>query len=198
MEYSNYCAEVMNSSLFEWNAQSWQWDYSPPFGSLVTITDGEKKLFGIVYKAETGSIDPVHQPYPHQKNIDELLSEYPHIFEFLRTTFSCIVVGYTDKGNLRSVLAPTPAKIHSFVGIALPEDEDIFFRSADFFYLLSGNPIVSGIFDELLLALISHYYTDSRNTERLNLLLNRYTTTFGHDYKRLAAFINRISTLIAH
>ncbi len=93
-------AEVIESSLHGWLAQSWQWDTFPSFGSIVTIQGKKRTHFGIVHQIQTGSMDPVRYPFPYQKTEEELLKEQPQIFEFLKTTFSCLIIGYQEKGSI--------------------------------------------------------------------------------------------------
>src|SRR5438105_1903017 len=108
-------AEIIESSLQGWVAQSWQWDYFPPFGSLVSVEQGKRTYIGLVHQVKTGSIDPVRAPFAYQKTEAELLRDQPQIFEFLKTTFSCLSLGYQEDGKLFYTLAPEPTKIHTFV-----------------------------------------------------------------------------------
>ena len=75
-------AEVIESSLHTWLAQSWQWDETPTFGSLVTVTTPKWTLFGLVATVQTGSLDSMRHPFPYKKTHEELLTEQPQIFEF--------------------------------------------------------------------------------------------------------------------
>ena len=93
---SVYFAEIIESSLSMWTAQCWQWNHSPVFGSIVQTKTLKRTIFGIVYKIETGSIDPIRQPFIYKKTEEELLKEQPQIFEFIRTTFSCLTIGYFE------------------------------------------------------------------------------------------------------
>src|SRR5688500_18584413 len=115
MKRENCFAEVIESSLTGWLAQSWSWDTFPNFGSFVAIETKNRTVFGIVHQVQTGSMDPVRYPFPYQKTEEELLREQPQIFEFLKTTFSCITIGYQEKRIFSYLIAPEPPKIHSFV-----------------------------------------------------------------------------------
>ena len=106
-------AEVIESSLQGWLAQSWNWNCFPAFGSLVTIETKKRQLFGIVHQIQTGSMDPMRHPFPYQKTEEELLQEQPQIFEFLKTTFSCLTLGYSERERIIYLLAPEPPQIHS-------------------------------------------------------------------------------------
>ena len=112
------CAEIIESSLSTWLAQSWEWRTSPAFGSLVVVEHKPYTHFGIVHQIQTGSMDPVRYPFAYQKTEEELLREQPQIFEFLKTTFSCVFMGYQEKGTIFYQLPPEPPRIHAFVALA--------------------------------------------------------------------------------
>jgi hypothetical protein len=69
-----YFAEVVESSLQSFTAQTWQWDNFPAFGSLVCVQGKQRTLFGIVYQVQTGSMDPSRYPFPYQKRKKNYLS----------------------------------------------------------------------------------------------------------------------------
>ena len=95
--------------------KAWLWDTFPEFGSFVAIEGKKRTIFGIVHQVQTGSMDPVRYPFPYQKTEEELLKEQPQIFEFLKTTFSCIAIGYQEKSSISYLIAPEPPKIHAFI-----------------------------------------------------------------------------------
>ena len=76
-------AEVIESSLNSFTAQSWQWDKFPAFGSLVQIKNGLSTIYAIVHQVQTGSMDPQRTPFTYQKTQEELMAEQPQIFAFL-------------------------------------------------------------------------------------------------------------------
>ncbi len=184
-------AEVIESSLQGWTAQSWQWNTIPEFGSLVAITTKNRTLFGVIYQSKTGSIDSNHYPFAYKKTEEELLLEQPHIFDFLQTTFSCILVGFNENGKMIYRTAPEPAPIHGFIIKALAEDERLFFKSEHYLHLLFGASDYCNI-DELLLALL-HYMkrNDMVNEHSLSLFLDTFSILIGNDYKRLKLFLQR-------
>jgi len=67
MKHTNHFAEVIESSIAGFLAQSWQWDNFPTFGSLVIIKEKRRTLFGIVHQVQTGSMDPMRYPFTYQK-----------------------------------------------------------------------------------------------------------------------------------
>lgn len=209
-------AEIIESSLQGWVAQTWQWDNFPPFGSLVSVEQGSRIYIGLVHQVKTGSIDPVRAPFAYQKTEQELLQEQPQIFEFLKTTFSCLSLGYLEKegylekksylekggspegGKLFYTLAPEPTKIHAFVTPASAQLSTQFYSSPDYLHLLFGFAHQIENIDELLLALL-------KNKAQLQLLtvahLERFMATYalltGNDYRRIKLFLQRVQRLSA-
>lgn len=192
-----FFGEVVESSLREWVAQSWQWNKFPEFGSIVAIEDKEVNLFGIVHHIQTGSIDSNRQPFTYQKTEEELLQEQPQIFELLKTNFSCLVLGYQENGSFFNMYAPKPAKIHSFVRQAtLPEIQHAF-KSSQYLQLIFSQSGTISSLDELLLALL-------KNLTTLNIMQNdnfeEFIQTFSlltkNDYCRLKLFLQRIEPIL--
>lgn len=167
----------------------------PQFGSLVVVENGPKPIFGVVYQIQTGSMDPVRYPFPYQKTHEELLAEQPQIFEFLKTTFSCLSLGYQEKGRIRYLMPPEPPKIHSFLRLANEEENKLFFAQNRYLPLLFGysSPIP---IDELLLALLKGQNDlKTLKNDRLQDFIQSYSLHTGHDYRRLKLFLQRIENL---
>ena len=183
-------AEVIESSLDGWLAQSWQWDQFPSFASLVTVAQTERTLVGIVHQVKTGSMDPMRYPFPYQKTEEELLKEQPQIFEFLKTSFSCLTIGYYEKGHMYYQLTPKPAKIHAFVEPIEDELSKRFLSSERYLHSLFsiGNQI--GNIDELLLALIRN---QQPSPEKITKFMQVYSLLTGNDYRRIKLFLQRMS-----
>ncbi len=189
-------AEIIESSLQEFTAQCWQWDRIPHFGSLVTVTTKRRTLFGIVHSIKTGSMDPLRYPFPYKKTEEELLREQPQIFEFLKTNFTCLGLGYSEQGKLFYLTSPEPPKIHAFVQEATKEQYQQFFSNEHYLHLLFSHQTL-GSLDELLLACL-------KNLNELNLLTPEKTATFietfalltGNDYRRLKLFLQRANPII--
>lgn len=184
-------AEVIESSLQGWVAQSWEWDKVPEFGSLVTVTTKKRILFGLVYKSQTSSLDDNRYPFAYKKTEEELRLEQPHIFDFLHTTFSCLLVGYSENNRIIYRTAPEPPSIHSFIFEANHELTEQFFKSEQYLHLIFGASDIGKI-DELLLAL---FYTMKRNKvlyeQALPLFLDTFSVLIGNDYRRLKLFLQR-------
>jgi len=187
-------AEIIESSLDSFLAQCWQWDNFPKFGSLVQVENDELTILGCVVAIQTGSMDPMRYPFPHQKTLDELKIEQPQIFEFLKTTFTVKVLGYKESATTYT-LPPYPGKIHSFVEVCPPKLAHEFFSKPDFLYLIfsATNPIEN--FDDLLLAILKQL---SSAKQLSNNLFDDFSQTLslltGNDYRRMKLLLKRIGS----
>lgn len=194
---SLHFAEIIESSLHEWKAQCWQWDAFPSFGSIVTIESAQIKIFGIVHQIKMGSMDPNRHPFPYKKTEQELMTEQPQIFEFLKTTFSCITLGYVQKGKIFYMLSPNPPKIHAFVGPASTQEARQFFSSEKYLHLLFGLSHQIFNLEELLLAMMNQQVKLNIFTEdKINQFINTFNLLIGNDYRRLKLFLQRIEPLL--
>lgn len=199
-------AEIIESSLHNWLAQSWQWNNFPASGSLVTIQAKKYLLFGIVYQVQTGSMDPIRYPFPYKKTEEELLQEQPQIFEFLKTTFSCLSVGYSvfaeatsdkkDENKIYYQLPPQPAQIHAFVQPTSRQQYQEFFKDTDYLHLIFSFSSILGNIDELLLAILKQLTENKVMTENIfEQFINTFCLLNGNDYCRLRLFLQRTNNL---
>lgn len=189
--------EIIESSLYGWLGQTWQWDTCAHFGSLVTVTGSERTFYGIVHQVETGSMDPIRYPFPYQKTEEELRREQPQIFEFLKTTFSCITVGYQEKFKQYYLLPPEPPKIHSFIQPATKDETKTFFAKSTYLHTLFGLSNKVRNFDELLLAILQQQIAlDILSDIKLNTFVETYSLLTGNDYRRIKLFLHRVEQLL--
>jgi len=191
-------AEVIESSLQGWLAQSWEWNSFPAFGSLVTIQTKKRQLFGIVHQIQTGSMEPMRHPFPYQKTEEELLQEQPQIFEFLKTTFSCLTLGYCQDYKISYLLAPEPPQIHSFVSMACKELSMQFFSNEHYLHLVFN--AVGQLFnlEELLLAMLKQQsIMGILNESKLTHFIESFSLLTGNDYRRLKLFLQRVEPIIS-
>ena len=197
MPSPNACAEIIESSLQTFLGQCWQWNTTPQFGSLVTIQEKKRIIFGIVYQIQTGSMDPVRYPFPYQKTHEELLAEQPQIFEFLKTTFSCATLGYQEDERIFNLIVPEPPSIHSFISPAAPLLAKRFFNNQDYLHLLFSQASTIGHIDELLLALLKQQASlGLTKTDHLQDFIHTFSLLTGNDYRRLKLFLARAQALI--
>ncbi len=178
--------------------QCWHWNQIPAFGSLVTIEGKNRTIFGLVYQIETGSMEPGRYPFPYQKTHEELLAEQPQIFEFLKTTFLCVSLGYAQTSKIYYLMPPEPPLIHSFIAPATSEQARLFFSQNRYLNLLFGAGNLVPNLDELLLALLKTKNTlnSLKNSPFLNDFIENYSLLTGNDYRRLKLFLHRIEGIL--
>jgi hypothetical protein len=195
---TNAFAEIIESSLQGWLAQSWQWNQFPTFGSLVMVQTKKRTLFGIVHQVQTGSLEPMRYPFPYQKTEEELLRDQPQIFEFLKTTFSCLSLGYQEKGRMHYLAAPEPPQIHSFIAPMPADLAKQFFYSEKYLHVLFGNANQIFNLDELLLAILkSQAEMNALSEEKLKNFIGAYALLTGNEYRRLKLFLQRVEHISA-
>lgn len=198
MKKTTAFAEVIQSSLHSWVAQSWQWNQFPSFGSLVTIETQQRTLFGLVHQINTGSMDPSRYPFAYQKTYEELMAEQPQIFEFLKTTFACISVGYQEQGKIYYLTPPEPAPIHAFISPMEAQVCRQFFANQGYLPLIFAASSQLYSLDELLLALLRHQATlgTLAAPDKLTSFIDQFCLLTGNDYRRLKLFLQRIQAFI--
>ena len=186
-------SEVIQSSLQTWTGQSWKWDFFPVFGSLITITTPTRTWFGLVYQVNTGSTDPGRTPFAYKKTEKELLAEQPQIFEFLRTTFECLALGFMEQERIYYQTPPEPPKIHAFIHKSSTQLSKQFFSSSKYLPLLFASEQVRNK-DELLLAMLREQKKLNILTEeKLYTIIQAISLLTGNDYRRLKILTGRIS-----
>ena len=196
---NQYFAEIVDSSLSQCIAQSWSWDLFPDYGSIVVIETEDIKYFSIISEITTGSLDPVRVPIAYKKTEAELLRDQPQIFEFLKTSFTCLVLGYIDNKDLNiSYLTPSkPPKIHSFIRNISSVELNNFINNYDFLYLIFNNSGNIGSIDELLLAFFKNI-SQKNISKQINVseFANLFINLIGKDYQRLRLFLARLELII--
>jgi hypothetical protein len=193
------CAEIVESSLGFWIAQSWKGYPAPPFGSLVATTSEDITVLAIVYQIRTGSSDPQRYPFTYQKTPQELRQEQPQIFEFLQTTFSCLTIGYVVHERILYQLAPLPPQIHAFVEPASLSLARQCFSCEKYLHALFSSSAYLGNLDELLLAIITYQaLLKIMDSKKIGLLMQTYSLLTGNDYRRTKLFLQRVEPLVSN
>lgn len=192
----NAFAEVIESSLHSFTAQSWQWDHFAPFGSLVQIEAKTKKIYAIVHQVQTGSMDPNRSPFVYQKTEEELLAEQPQIFAFLKTTFSCLILGYEQKGKINYAISPEPPKIHAFISPMTSDTLKTFFFHDTYLHMLFNFAQSICNIDELVFALFKQQKElGILDKKKLHELIETFSLLTDNDYRRLKLFLQRVQTI---
>jgi hypothetical protein len=194
-------AEIVESCLDNFVAQSWRWNFFPDFGSLLQVQNNDFVMFGCVIHVQTGSMDPLRYPFPYQKTEEELLAEQPQIFEFLKTIFKVQVLGYVERTSSQNkityLVPPRPCKIHAFVSHAELQVASNFFEKTDFMNLLFAFSNQIPNLDELLLAILNRMAKQKiLNQVFLNDFCQHFSLLTGNDYRRLKLFLQRVEMLV--
>ncbi len=191
-------AEVIESSLTLWKSQAWQWDSFPQFGSLVCVKVNDYVVYGIIHQIQMGSQDPHRTVFAYKKTEQELQREQPQIFEFLQTTFECLILGYKNKNSIVYQLAPEPPKIHSFVYPASQEEIIEFFSNQQYLHILFNFSSYVFSLDELLLSLLKNLSKhNALNNDNIEKFIETFSLLTGNDYRRLKLFLQRATPLIS-
>lgn len=202
IDKKDFFAEVIESGLDSFTAQSWQWDMFPTFGSLVQVVSDGLIILGCVSHVTTGSTDPMRFPFPYQKTEEELRVEQPQIFEFLKTSFRVQILGYgtrdgSDLSTYHYLLPPHPPKIHTFVQNAGLATYESFFQKNLYLHVLFAFSANLPNIDEVLLALL--HQLSQRNMlakKQLEEFCQAYSLLTGNDYRRLKLFLKRAERFI--
>jgi hypothetical protein len=195
----DHFAEIIESCLDHYLAQSWEWNFFPRFGSLVQVETKETTVFGVVCHTQTGSMDPMRYPFPYKKTEEELLREQPQIFEFLKTIFKVQIVGYSEnqsKNSIYYMLPPTPCKIHAFVKSAPLNITKDFFSNPDYLHLIFSFANQIPNLDELLVAILNNLAKQKiLDAKKIDSFCQAFSLLTGNDYRRLKTFLRRIENI---
>ncbi|HEY51018.1 MAG TPA: hypothetical protein G4O20_04350 [Dehalococcoidia bacterium] len=138
-ETSERVGEIIEASTAGFVAQCYELYELPPLGSLVKTKNGELDIYGIVYHATTGSLEPGRRPIARgrdEASEEAIYQSSPQLSKLLRSEFSVLVVGHKAGENIYQYLPPNPARIHSFVHACPPDEVREFGRSLAFLTLL--------------------------------------------------------------
>lgn len=189
-------AEVMRSTLHTFHAECWSWDAPPAFGQLVCVTDAPGQIFGIVTHIMTGPRETHRAPMPLQKTHEELRQEYPHIFQLLHTTFTCVVLGYYQHETFVYQAPPTPARLHAFIQEASHGQHTDILCQETYLPLLFHAPDLDASIDELVLAIMRHMgHCGILTPQRIAAIIDTFSMLINNDYRRLKVLLQRIERL---
>ncbi|MCF7799460.1 hypothetical protein K9L05_04515 [Candidatus Babeliales bacterium] len=191
-----YFAEVIDSNISGFLAQSWEWNFFPEFGSLVQVENKKQIILGIVTQIQTGSMDPMRYPFAYKKTEEELINEQPQIFEFLKTTFKVQITGYLEENKFFYALPSKPCQIHAFISKVDPQTEISFLKNPDFMYLLFSFSNQIDNLDETLIAILNHLKNKNiLKSDKISDFCKTFSLLTGNDYRRLKLFLKRIQNL---
>ena len=194
-ELSDRVGEVIEASTTDFVAQCYELYQLPPLGSMVKTKDEPIDLYGIVYNATTGSLEPGRRPIARGKDEtteEEIYRSSPQLLKLLRSEFSALVVGHREGEKLYHYLPPKPARIHGFVYQCGLDEIKEFSQSFDFLNILVNTHLPVPV-DELVAAALrqmSQAYKDPHPFlvaagKELALLL-------GGQFNQLKAILGRL------
>jgi hypothetical protein len=153
--------EVIAVSTVHFEAQSYRLNEAPPFGSLVLTHDpGGSRHYGLCAATETTGIEPGRLPIAWGEAGDsdeDIYDRQPQLRHVLRTTFSCVLVGYQRPGGPPIQGVPgRPPRVHERVSRASEEEVRMFFAVHAYLrFLLRAN---LDHVEDLMAAAIGHAY----------------------------------------
>ncbi len=186
--------EVTQACTTDFVAQCYELYKTPSLGTLVKT--GELPVYGIVFGAETTSIEPGRRPIARGKDEaseEDIYRTSPQLTRLMRSEFSVIAVGYRQGDKLYRYLPPQPVQVHAFVYICPPEEVREFAASFDFLSLLLNNSRLQVDSGELTAAALRQM---SRVQDDPHIFLvaagKELTQLLRGDYVRLRTVLGRL------
>ncbi|MBN8586831.1 MAG: hypothetical protein J0L94_00750 [Rhodothermia bacterium] len=192
--------EVIASESKSFKAQVVSSNRVPAFGEWVEVRleDGSLVL-GVVYSVLHESIEPGRQVEALRRTKDELALEMPHVFELLRTVFSCLIVGYRTSGGVyRQTIPPNPPALHDFVFVTGQELLKEVKPPYDFFRLILGGG-TNGLPTDDLFVTIFQKMSNAMPLDRDRMVVlveagRALSRLLGDDHERLQSILRRVSS----
>ena len=187
--------EIIEASTAGFTAQCYELYELPPLGSLVKTKDGELDIYGIVYHATTGSLEPGRRPIARGKDEATEAAIYqssPQLSKLLRSEFSALVVGHRVGESINQYLPPGPARIHGFVHQCSADEIKEFGRSLAFLNMLVSAHLPVAV-DEIVpatLRLMSQSQEDPRGF--LVAAGKELAVMLGGQFNQLRAILGRL------
>ncbi len=187
--------EIIEASTAGFTAQCYELYELPPLGSLVKTKDGELDIYGIVYHATTGSLEPGRRPIARGKDEATEAAIYqssPQLSKLLRSEFSALVVGHRAGDSVKQYLPPGPARIHGFVHQCSADEIKEFGRSLAFLNMLVSAHLPVAV-DEIVpatLRLMSRSQEDPRGF--LVAAGKELAVMLGGQFNQLRAILGRL------
>ena len=187
--------EIIEASTAGFTAQCYELYELPPLGSLVKTKDGELDIYGIVYHATTGSLEPGRRPIARGKDEATEAAIYqssPQLSKLLRSEFSALVVGHRAGDSVKQYLPPGPARIHGFVHQCSADEIKEFGRSLAFLNMLVSAHLPVTV-DEIVPAAL-RLMSQSQEDPRAFLVAagKELAVMLGGQFNQLRAILGRL------
>jgi hypothetical protein len=189
-------AEVIQSSTSSFIAECYELYEIPAFGSLVKTSGNSVEIYGVVAQAGTSGIEPGRRPVARGKDETTAEAVYqtsPQLLKLLRSEFTVLVVGYSNKEKIYQYLPPQPARIHGFVYSCTPDEVKQFTSSFGFLNLLA-NTGQEATGDEMIAAVVRETSRIHDNPHDFMVGAGKaLASLLGGDYQRLRTILGRIT-----
>ncbi len=152
-------------------------------------------LYGVVYHAETGALEPNRPLTAFGLEEEDLRREQPQIYELLATRFSAALVAHAGRdGSVRPYLPPRPPRPHARVYACDTVETRALTERLDFLRgLLLPAPGLALPADELVAALLRNAWRARGGDEAFLVRAGReLAALLPADYDRLRALVQRI------
>mgnify|MGYP001198814089 CR=1 FL=1 len=186
-----HIGEVIESSTWNFLAESKELNGAPPFGSFVK-TKSDPDVYGLVFNLSTHSLEPNRRSAAYGKTEQELRLEQPQIFELLKTEFEAVIIGYQGPQGPKQVLPPKPPKLHSFLYCCTEGEVKALTGNGDFLRSILNSHRVPT--DDLIIASIRNAW-EARGYDMSYLVAlgKDLCRLIRDDYDRLSSILRRIS-----
>ena len=147
--------EVIESSTTIFRTQSYKLYDTPPLGSF--IQTGAPVIFGVVCNITTEPLDPTRPIIARGESAsseEQLYKEHPQLSRLLTSRFEALIIGHSDRKQIKQHLPSMPPKVHSFVSACSDEEVINFSENLDFIHLLLNSGSVGT--EEIVLACMNH------------------------------------------
>lgn len=173
--------------------------FDDPFAEPTTvpiISDNPAVLFGVVFHAETGAIEPGRPLSALGLTEDELLRDQPQLYELLATRFSAALIGWQDSaGKFRSGVPPRPPRPHSHACFCTEADLKVLGSELGWMRgIVKGERVPAGLADELTIAMLRRLWSVSPNPQSFPLRAGKeLSRLLATDYERLRSLIESLA-----
>lgn len=156
---------------------------------------GPLTLYGVVFHAETGAIEPGRSLTAFGLEEEDLRREQPQIYELLTTRFSTALIAHSGSdGEIRPYLPPRPPRPHARVFPCDDPETRALTERLDYLRpLLLGDTVPGLPGDELIAALLRNAWRARDGDDEFLVRAGReLAALLPRDYDRLRALVNRI------
>jgi hypothetical protein len=187
--------EVIRSATSGFTAQCYELARFPYLGGLVKTENSDTQIYGIVFNATTGGIDPGRKPLARGKDEvseESLYQANPQIAKLLKSEFEALVIGYKTDDKVFHYLPPQPAPIHSFVYLCSAQEVIEFSRSFQFLNTILNSSVTLPQ-EELIAAALRLMSREQEDKHAFLVAAGKHlATVLSGDFNRLRTILERI------